>query len=67
MNCTYQGYFASKEAIVASLRDSALNLWIIDAKFFCNSEESFNTQSCIKQKFPADFYWSVCNCYRTRH
>ena len=33
MNCTCQGYFASKEVIVANIRDSALNLWIIDAKF----------------------------------
>ena len=22
---------------------------------FCNSDESFNTQSCIKQEFPTDF------------
>ena len=33
MNCTCQGYFDFKEVIVANIRDSALNLWIIDTKF----------------------------------
>ena len=33
MKCTCQGYFASKEVVVANIQDNVLNLWIIDAKF----------------------------------
>ena len=33
MNCTCQGYFASKEVVVANIRDSAPNLWIINVRF----------------------------------